>query len=69
MTSKRVELHYGGQVYQLPEGQADALDGEHDTTGSVKLNLGDDKWLTIILGPGIPAAISESTRGTVRSIR
>lgn len=55
--AKRVVLHYGGEKYELPEDQSDALDGIEDETGTVSLNAGGGKWLTFIVGPGIPALL------------
>jgi len=53
----RVLLHYGGQTFKLPADQADALNEIGDGTGSLKLNLGGGKWLTIVVGPGISIAL------------
>ena len=52
-------LHYGGDVFELPERQKDVLDEIGDGTGTIKLNLGDGDWLTLVTGPGIPIALEE----------
>lgn len=57
--TKKVTLFYAGQAFNLPESQADILRGRGDETGTVKLDLGDGTWLTVVLGPGIPAALIE----------
>lgn len=56
---KRYTLHYAGQVFPLPAAQKDILDGVGDETFSVRLNLDAAGWLTIVLGPGISAAVRE----------
>ncbi|MFL2001448.1 hypothetical protein [Microbacterium sp. A1-JK] len=66
MDEKTVRLHYGGEVYALPESQADFLDEYSGEAGLIKLNLGAGKWLTIAVGPGIPVLIEESPRRAAR---
>lgn len=57
--AKRVVLHYDGETFELPANQADALDdlGTGKGMGTLKLNAGGGKWLTFVVGPGIPALL------------
>ncbi|GAA1915200.1 hypothetical protein GCM10009775_04540 [Microbacterium aoyamense] len=55
--AKRVVLHYGGEKFELPANQADALEGIEDETGTISLNAGGGKWITFVAGPGIPALL------------
>lgn len=57
---KTVTLFYAGKEFKLPGNQAELLDSFGSETGTARLNMGDGKWLTIVVGPGIPAAIIES---------
>jgi hypothetical protein len=63
---KKLVLHYGGATFDLPESQHDALKDLGDEMGTLKLNLGEGKWLTIVHGPGIPIALAESVERPAR---
>jgi hypothetical protein len=58
---ERAVLHYGGETFDIPAKQADMLSGYRGEKGSITLNLGDGKWLTLAIGPGIPIAIESWT--------
>lgn len=59
--AKRVVLHYGGQEYKLAEGEGGALASVDLTMpGSVTVPLANGAHITILLGPGISAAIIET---------
>lgn len=68
MTEKTsvITLHYGGQEYSLTPGALAKLrEANVATTRVVVLDLGEERTLTIVVGPNIPLAIEEEPRGRV----
>lgn len=56
------KLRYAGEEFALEESDGDPLDDYDGKAGTLKLNLGHDKWLTITVGPGIPIAVTKTPR-------
>lgn len=58
--AKTVTLYYGGEKFSLPESHAKVLrDMDPDETGTLRMNLENGTWLTIVYGPSIPLALLE----------
>lgn len=64
MSDKRYTLLYDGQEIQLGERDPGVFDGYDGQPGVLRLDLGDDVFLTLAVGPGIPLAVYESPHHT-----
>lgn len=64
-----IKLHYGGETFSLPDKHAGLLDDYNGEPGTIKVNLGDGKWLQLAVGPGIPVLIESVKPGHVRGLR
>jgi hypothetical protein len=49
-------LHYGGVEYELPDDTDDPLAQWDGGTGTITVDLGAGRQVTIAVGPGIPVA-------------
>lgn len=52
-------LHYGNQTFDCSAYDGNPLDKYDGAAGTMKLNLGAGRWLTVVVGPGIPIAVLE----------
>lgn len=64
-----IKLHYAGKEFSLPDNRADVLADYTGEAGTIKINLGEGKWLELAVGPGIPIAVESTKPGTARGIR
>jgi hypothetical protein len=58
---KSYTLHYGGKKFDLGDDDRGILDSyDGSSSGTIKVNLDNGNWLTLVIGPGIPIALTET---------